>query len=94
DSDPLPWEDVHESAFCQLKKDCLQPQWKGPFQALLTTPTAVKVAEVSAWVHTSHCKKVTAPMDWKASLTGDTSIKIQNVPVSEGQTMKSRRGSL
>uniref|UniRef100_A0A7M4ES59 Murine leukemia virus integrase C-terminal domain-containing protein n=1 Tax=Crocodylus porosus TaxID=8502 RepID=A0A7M4ES59_CROPO len=74
-----------------LVKDYLQPQWKGPFQVLLTTPTAVKVAKVSAWVHVSHCKKVTSPKEWKASLT---TVSLQRVPVSEDQIMKSQRGSL
>ena len=33
------------------KKSTLEPQWEGPFQVRLTTPTALKVAERSAWIH-------------------------------------------
>lgn len=32
----------------------LEPQWKEPFLVLLTTPTALKVDGIAAWVHTSH----------------------------------------
>ncbi|XP_028422857.1 protein NYNRIN-like [Perca flavescens] len=48
-------------------------QWEGPFQILLVTHTAVKVAERSTWVHATHCKQVPDPGEVPGSLTPATS---------------------
>ncbi|KAJ1166917.1 hypothetical protein NDU88_007313 [Pleurodeles waltl] len=46
-----------------VRKSCLEPRWKGPFQVILTTTTAVKCTGVPNWIHASHTKKVLCPTD-------------------------------
>ncbi|KAJ1194301.1 hypothetical protein NDU88_003590 [Pleurodeles waltl] len=46
-----------------VRKSCLEPRWKGPFQVILTTTTAVKCAGVPNWIHASHTKRVTCPTE-------------------------------
>ncbi|XP_073781612.1 retrovirus-related Pol polyprotein isoform X3 [Danio rerio] len=43
------------------RKSWRAKRWLGPFQVLLTTETAVKVAERATWVHAGHCRKVPSP---------------------------------
>ncbi|KAI3364835.1 hypothetical protein L3Q82_001028 [Scortum barcoo] len=56
-----PWDFV-------VVKDFRRKHWQakrrhGPFQILLTTHTAVKLAEQATWIHASHCKRVPAPAE-------------------------------
>ncbi|XP_037228175.1 uncharacterized protein LOC119140745 [Falco rusticolus] len=41
----------------------LQERWRGPFQILLTTFTAIKISESDAWIHYTRVKKTPTP--WK-----------------------------
>ncbi|KAJ1110290.1 hypothetical protein NDU88_007643 [Pleurodeles waltl] len=51
-----------------VRKSCLEPRWKGPYQVILTTTTAVKCAGIPNWIHASHTKKVKCPTDEEVEL--------------------------
>ena len=49
----------------------LKPVWKGPYTLILTTPTALKVTGIDAWVHHSKAKPAGPTNDrgeWDAAL--------------------------
>ena len=56
-----PGDYVYIKAFRRRNK--LSPRWKGPFQVLLTTDTAVRCQGKSTWIHASHCKRARNPTD-------------------------------
>ncbi|KAJ1159610.1 hypothetical protein NDU88_000117 [Pleurodeles waltl] len=54
--------------FINVRKSCLEPRWKGPYQVILTTTTAVKCVGIPNWIHASHTKKITSPTDEEVEL--------------------------
>ncbi|KAJ1174607.1 hypothetical protein NDU88_006427 [Pleurodeles waltl] len=52
-----------------VRKLCLEQRWKGPYQVILTTTTAVKCAGIRNWIHASHTKKVMCPTDEEIELS-------------------------
>lgn len=69
------------------RKNCLAPCWKGPFQILLTTNTALKCQGVTSWVHALHCKAVPDPDEEAAwpKLSKHTKAKIEVLPNGKSQ---------
>ncbi|XP_027593940.2 uncharacterized protein LOC113996813 [Pipra filicauda] len=52
----------------------LEEKWKGPYQVLLTTYTAIKIKEQPTWIHYSRVKK--APREtWTSELVGPTTLR-------------------
>lgn len=39
-----------------LEKDALSPRWKGPFQVLIVTRTALRVQGRPEWIHATRCR--------------------------------------
>ena len=53
---PHPFKEGDQVYVRRHQAKTLEPRWKGPFTVLLTTPTALKVDGIAAWVHASHVK--------------------------------------
>ncbi|KAJ1189940.1 hypothetical protein NDU88_006681 [Pleurodeles waltl] len=72
-----------------VRKSCLEPRWKGPFQVILTTTTAVKCAGVPNWIHASHTKKVLCPTDEEVEAL-KLPVPDNKVPSAEAEQNRTR----
>uniref|UniRef100_A0A8C9YD69 Murine leukemia virus integrase C-terminal domain-containing protein n=1 Tax=Sander lucioperca TaxID=283035 RepID=A0A8C9YD69_SANLU len=67
------------------RKNWQSSRWQGPFQVLLVTHTAVKVAQRATWIHASHCRKVPDPTEGEQVLAEPTTSDEQ-VPAESPTT--------
>ncbi|XP_076404364.1 uncharacterized protein LOC143267878 [Peromyscus maniculatus bairdii] len=59
----------------------LEPRWKGPYTVLLTTPTALKVDGIAAWVHASHVKAAKEPDEAENTETSTWKVQRSSNPL-------------
>nr|XP_014351169.1 PREDICTED: uncharacterized protein K02A2.6-like [Latimeria chalumnae] len=74
-----PGDWVHVKVF--QRKNSFEPRWKGPYQVLLTTNTAVKCQGLSSWIHASHCKKTTADVPQDNERRGFATTSEEDLPL-------------
>ncbi|RMB92784.1 hypothetical protein DUI87_30834 [Hirundo rustica rustica] len=82
---PLPLEnpvhDISPGDHVYVKNWSVEPlkeSWNGPYQVLMTTYTAVKVAGIDNWIHYTRVKKV--PTRWEVQPITDTRIVFRTKP--------------
>ncbi|RMC21446.1 hypothetical protein DUI87_02312 [Hirundo rustica rustica] len=82
---PLPLEnpvhDISPGDHVYVKNWSVEPlkeSWNGPYQVLMTTYTAVKVAGIDNWIHYTRVKKV--PMRWEVQPITDTRMVFRTKP--------------
>lgn len=71
----LPGDEVYLKTW---NEEPLKERWSGPYQVLLTTFTAVKVAGVDPWIHYTRVKKI-RPGQWITQAVGPTKLQIRRV---------------
>ncbi|KAL2085083.1 hypothetical protein ACEWY4_018403 [Coilia grayii] len=64
------------------RKHWHSPKFRGPYEVLLATPTAVRVAERDSWVHLTHCRVVKPPEFYNPP----THESPEESPASAGET--------
>lgn len=79
-----PLHDIQPGDYVCIKTivgDPFQKKWKGPYQVLLVTYTAVKIKGVTAWIHYSRTKKApkhqeNPPLEqkWTSKCTGPAKL--------------------
>ncbi|RMB89934.1 hypothetical protein DUI87_33708 [Hirundo rustica rustica] len=82
---PLPLEnpvhDISPGDHVYVKNWSVEPlkeSWNGPYQVLMTTYTAVKVAGIDNWIHYTRVKKV--PTRWEVQPITDTRMVFRTKP--------------
>ncbi|RMB93984.1 hypothetical protein DUI87_29571 [Hirundo rustica rustica] len=82
---PLPLEnsvhDISPGDHVYVKNWSVEPlkeSWNGPYQVLMTTYTAIKVAGIDNWIHYTRVKKV--PTRWEVQPITDTRMVFRTKP--------------
>ena len=64
DTDSLePYEPGQWVWILRHRRKNLEPRWEGPYQVIISTPTAVRIAEKPYWIHQSHLKPADPPVE-------------------------------
>lgn len=74
--DRVPGHNLQPRGFVYWKshviQNSLQPQWKSPYQVLLTNLHPIKLEGVDSWIHISHLKA--QPPEWTVTPTKDLGL--------------------